>query len=375
MILGIDASNIRAGGGLTHLAELLRAADPLAHGFSKVVVWSGASTLARIESKSWLVKCHDAILDRGLAWRVYWQRFRLKPLLYEAGCHLLFVPGGTDASGFQPMVTMNQNLLPFEWRELLRYGWSPMTFKFALLRLTQSRTYRRAKGIIFLSEYAEHAVGSVLGSNTAITAIIPHGVHQRFEAAPRVARPIESYTASKPLRLLYVSIVDVYKHQWHVATAVARLRAAGTPVALDLVGPPGAGMRRLQRTLAQVDPRAEVIQYHGAVAHETLADLYRRADGAVFASSCETFGQILLEAMAAGLPIACSNRSAMPEVLGEAGLYFDPESPEQIATVLLRLVESAQLRSELAMAAYQRARRYSWTECARQTFEFIAGCR
>ena len=63
MILGIDASNIRAGGGLTHLVELLGAADPLAHDFSRVVVWSGRSTLSRIEDRDGLGKVSGPVLD------------------------------------------------------------------------------------------------------------------------------------------------------------------------------------------------------------------------------------------------------------------------------------------------------------------------
>jgi glycosyltransferase involved in cell wall biosynthesis len=92
----------------------------------------------------------------------------------------------------------------------------------------------------------------------------------------------------------------------------------------------------------------------------------------VFASSCENLPNILLEAMASGLPIACSNRLPMPEVLGPAGVYFDPLRPRQIEDALRQLFHDAQLRRHLAVAAFERAGQFSWSDCARDTFRFLA---
>ncbi len=115
MILGVDASNIRGGGGVTHLVELFRAADPVAFGFSQVIVWSGQETLSRVEDRPWLVKSHQSLLDKSLPYRMFWQRFRLSDLARTADCDLLFVPGGSYAGDFGPIVTMSRNMLPFEW--------------------------------------------------------------------------------------------------------------------------------------------------------------------------------------------------------------------------------------------------------------------
>jgi glycosyltransferase involved in cell wall biosynthesis len=62
----------------------------------------------------------------------------------------------------------------------------------------------------------------------------------------------------------------------------------------------------------------------------------------------------------------------MPEVLGDAGVYFDPESTPDIARALRELVDSPTLRGKLAQGSFDRARVYSWTSCAAQTFEFLA---
>ncbi len=372
MILGINAFNLRAGGGVTHLVELLGAAELPAHGFDRVIVWAGAATLAKIDDRVWLQKVYVPILDRGIFFRVFWQRLMLKRLAAQAGCDVLFVPGGSDASGFGPIVTMSRNMLPFEWAEMRRYGWSLYTLKFLLLRWSQSRLFRKAEGVIFLTEYARDAVLNAIGSIHGMSSIIPHGISPRFYRSPRPQLPTQQYSAAQPCRVLYVSSVDMYKHQWHVAEAVTQLRSAGIPVVLELVGPPSEGMRRLNETLNRVDPKGSFITYRGAVPYSDLDELYAKADIGVFASSCENMPNILLEGMAAGLPMACSHRGPMPEILGNAGVYFDPENPSDIAHALRKLIESPDLREQLATAAFERAQAFSWRRCAEETFGFLA---
>jgi glycosyltransferase involved in cell wall biosynthesis len=372
MRLGIDASNIRDGGGVTHLVELLRAANPLAYGFSKVIVWSGRATLSKIEDRSWLVKSHQPLLDRRLLYRAFWQRFTLSPLARTAGCDVLFVPGGTYAGDFHPSVTMSRNMLPFEWREFRRYGWSVATLRYILLRWSQSWAFRRADGLIFLTQYAQERVMRVIKHTSANLVVIPHGVDERFFTPPRGTESVQ-YSNESPFRLLYVSIINHYKHQWHLAEAVSRLRHEGLPVALDLVGPayPPA-LKRLRIVLERLDPAGTFIRYLGPVPHNDLPARYREADACVFASSCENMPNILMEGMASGLPTACSNRGPMPEVLGDAGVFFDPESPDSIADAVRMLFSSPPLRARLAKASFERAQEFSWQRCAHETFSFLA---
>lgn len=372
MILGINASNIRQGGGVTHLVELLRAADPPAHGFEKVVVWSVPSTLDRIEARPWLRKEREPALERGPLSRLAWHRFRLAYRARAAGCSLLFAPGASDVSGFRPLVTMSQNLLPFEWRELRRFGFSWMGLKMALLRLSQGRTIRRADGVIFLTSYAKETVQKVAGPLHGATTIVPHGIDERFFRAPRPQVEARQFDQSRPCRILYVSFVYPYKHQWNVAEAVARLRSSGLAVTLELVGPDASGSPRLAATLARIDPAGHFVFRRGEVPHGSIQEVYASTDVNVFASTCENLPIILLEAMASGLPTVCSDRGPMPEVLGEAGEYCNPEDPDDIARALRRLIESPTLRAGKAEGAYALARQYSWTRCADETFQFLA---
>lgn len=373
MILGIDASNLRTGGSITHLIEMLRVAQPNKSGFSKVIVWSGRTTLARIDDKPWLVKSHQPLLDGPLAKRAFWQRFKLSRLTRDAKCDSLFVPGGSYAGDFHPIVTMSRNMLPFEWREMRRYGLSWMTLKLLLLRRTQSDSYRRADGIIFLTRYARTAVLDVIGKAKARIATVPHGIDGRFFLEPRPQLPISDYSPDRPFLILYVSTIDMYKHQDKVATAIASLASEGLPVSLILVGGAyGPALRSLRQTLVRVAAGTGVVDYRGPLPYAELHTTYAQADLCVFASSCENMPNTLLEGMASGLPIACAERGPMPEMLGDTGLYFDPEDPLSIASTVRRMIESPELRQSLAEKSSRYARAYSWHRCAGDTFSFIA---
>jgi glycosyltransferase involved in cell wall biosynthesis len=375
LTIGIDATNLRRGGGITHLVELLRAAQPAAQGFERVVIWSGTPTLDALEESPWLDKRNPlGRQGKGLLQRTLWQRYRLSQAARDAGCDVLFVPGGSYAGNFQPVVTMSQNLLPFDMCELRRYGWSMLALKLMLLRLIQTRSFKKADGMIFLTKYARDVVLSVTGKLRCKICITPHGLNSRFSSAPKPQRAIVEYDDAHPYRVLYVSIVDQYKHQWHVVEAVAILRKEGFPIVLDLVGPAYLpALQRLNATIARADAERRWVHYHGAIPYTEMQAMYAEVDMSIWASTCETFGIILLEAMASGLPIACSNRQPMPEVLGETGVYFDPEQPEDIARALRELIKSPQLRTELAQASYERAQQYSWRRCADETFGFLVG--
>jgi len=373
--LGIDATNIRQGGGVTHLSQLLQAGDPVAAGFNRVTVWTCQSTAAKLSERPWLMRRSAPWMEAELPWRIVGQQFQLPGELIDAGCDVLFSPGGTLPSlCSMPAVAMSQNMLPFEPLEAARFGrLSAMRLKMRLLRYTQSRSFRHADGMIFLTRYAETVVSKALGGISNSTALVPHGIETRFLQPPRPQRQLVACSVERPFRMLYVSILMPYKHQVEVARAANQLRAEGLPIQMRFIGAPWGDYGREFRALLDVlDPEREFLLWSGSEPFDAVHDLYQSADLFVFASSCENLPNILIEAMAAGLPIASSDRGPMPEVLAEAGVYFDPEVPTAIADALRKLALDASLREKLAGFAWRKAQAYSWERCARDTFEFIA---
>jgi glycosyltransferase involved in cell wall biosynthesis len=370
--VGIDASNLRGGGGITHLAALLSHLDIADAGVERIVVWGSRAVLGRLIERPWLVKSNPRELEGTAAARLAWRR-RTLPRCARDECNLLFAPGGLCTDRFHPVVTMSRNMLPFQFREMARYGLSRMFLRLGLLRSAQRRSFQIADGVIFLSQFARETVLRATGPLSGLSIVIPHGIESKFFCEPRPARPAVDFTLNEPMRLLSVSIVDVYKHQWCIAEAVARLRQEGLPISVRFVGDAYApAANRLSRVIHKHDPQREFLHYDGPVDHASLPGCYQGAEGFVFASSCENLPNILLEAMASGLPIACSDRQPMPEVLGPAGVYFDPTRPREIETALRQLFCDAELRRHLARAAHERAQQFSWSACARDTFRFLA---
>jgi glycosyltransferase involved in cell wall biosynthesis len=369
MRLCIDGSNLRQGGGVTHIKELLAQADIAVHGFDRIYIWAPRATLAQLVEHPWLVKRTEPVLESNPLRRALWQRYRLGALARADGCALIFVPGGTFTTPFRPIVTMCRNMLPFEWREMRRYGVSLQGMRLLMLRFAQARSFRRASGMIFLTHYAREVVDRQVGRLEGPMQIIPHGVDARFFAPIRRAMSTEP----RPLEIVYVSIIDHYKHQVPVSKAVVRLAAEGHPLRLTLIGPsyPPA-MKHLRSMLDRLDPDGSIVRYLGPMAHEEIHAVYERADVGLFASSCENMPNILLEEMAAGLPIACSDRGPMPEILRGAGEFFDPEDVSSIAEAILRLIRDPGLRERRARAAQALAREYSWPRCADETFRFLS---
>jgi glycosyltransferase involved in cell wall biosynthesis len=376
VILGIDASNIVTGGGITHLCEVLKCSGQHIDGFRRIIVWTGSKTIAKVCYRAALKKMFVPVLlsRRSLPGRVLWQQIALPKLVKQHGCNLLFSPGGSLPCRLSvPAVTMSQNMLPFEGKEAERYKTASMRIRLKLLNTVQRMSYQKADGLIFLTQYAKSRISLQLKKRPARSTIIPHGISKRFFLPPREQNPLDLYSQVRPFRLLYISNVDVYKHQWYVAEAVVALRKKGFPVIIDFIGSsyPEA-MRRFKKAVQRVDLKGDVVTYKGFCSYDEIAGIYHRADAFVFASSCENMPNILLEAMASGLPIACSGRGPMPEMLGSGGLYFDPESPNEIEKALRTLVESIELRGRCASTAYRLAKKYSWERCASETFSFLS---
>lgn len=109
----------------------------------------------------------------------------------------------------------------------------------------------------------------------------------------------------------------------------------------------------------------------GYVTDAQLKALYQQAQGFIHASLYEGFGLTPLEAMTCGCPVVVSQAAAIPEVCGEAALYFDPHDPQEIAQRVRQVVTGDALREQLRQKAIAQAQKFSWRTCALQTFEIV----
>ncbi|MCH9743487.1 MAG: glycosyltransferase family 4 protein [Gammaproteobacteria bacterium] len=364
MRLIIDATNIADGGGVTHLYELLSHVSLDQYGIERVLVFSCNKTLNLLPDEPWLSKESHPFLEKSLLYRFFWQLWMLPR--YMQNNDLLFIPGGVYLGKIRPFVTMHQNQLPFELSEIKRYPIGKQKLRLKVLRRLQLRTFKKASGIIFLSEYSKSSITKLLTDTKKYFTTIPHGIAKKFSNLS------ENKSEEGSFRLLYVSRIDPYKRHREVIEAVARLKSSGLDISLQIVGQ-GTMIQKdeLMLHIKKVDPYFNYIKYDDEALYSDMASYYRHANAFIFMSGCETFGMVLLEAMAAGLPIICSNRSSMPEILQNAGRYCDPDCPDSIVRSIAELYNSRELCKEMACKARLLSRRYCWKNCADSTFLFL----
>lgn len=370
IVVGVDASRNRSGGAKAHLIGLIGCGDPLEYGIRQIHLWAYKSLLDSVPDRSWLIKHNPAALERSLVHQVLWQIFQLPTELRAAKCNILLNTDAGTMSSFRPSVTMSRDMLSYEPGEIERYGWSKARLRLILLRLVQNRSLRRADGAVFLTHHAARVIQQSCGPIQRV-GYIPHGVGDNFQALTHTLPwPING---QRPIRLLYISNAAWYKHQWMVIRAARQLREQGVNVTLTLVGGgSGPAQQKLRQQMSISDPQGVFVTQDEFVPQAALPNYLAEADIFVFASSCENMPNTLVEAMAAGLPIACARRGPMPEVLEDGGEYFDPEDPASIAYALRKLIDDPDLRQRLAFRAKALSSRYSWERCARETWSFLA---
>jgi glycosyltransferase involved in cell wall biosynthesis len=219
-------------------------------------------------------------------------------------------------------------------------------------------TCRRA---IAVSGYARQTLAGGFGRKVGV---IPHGVDDAFGKISRA--PGES-----PY-LLAVGDIYVQKNLRTLLAAFMRVRAARPELRLKIAGRPvDADYASLVREDAARLGVADATDFLGTVPRETLMELYAGCSVFVFPSTVETFGQPLVEAMAAGAPVACADAAAMPEIAGSAVQYFDPLDAAAMADRILSLLSDPALAARLSAAGRRRAQAYSWPETARRTADLL----
>jgi glycosyltransferase involved in cell wall biosynthesis len=226
-------------------------------------------------------------------------------------------------------------------------------------------TVRRADRVITGSHNSAKDLVELLGLSDAQIDVAHYGVRVEPDAptAPESELRERLGLGGDPV-VLCVAQKRPYKNQEALVRAFADRRVPDARLVL-----PGARtayeeeLRSLARTLGVADR----VHLPAWLDDRDLAGLYELADCFALASRLEGFGLPVVEAMARGVPVACSDRSALPEVVGDAALLFDPDDNEQVVASLARLLGDLRLREDLAARGRERAARFTWEATAEAT--------
>jgi len=216
----------------------------------------------------------------------------------------------------------------------------------------------RAAAIVSDSEYSKRAIVERLGVSAAKVSVIPVALGHEFKPASLTAAARARYGLTSPY-ILYVGNFNPHKNIPRLIRAFGLLPG---PVrshhSLVLAGGYGDGRPELAR-LAESLGLTDRVVFSGRVDDADLPALYSEAAVYVTPSLEEGFGSTVLEAMACGAPVISSNRAALPEVVGDAGLLFDAEQERELAAVLARVLSDAALAEDLRRRALARAGLYT----------------
>jgi glycosyltransferase involved in cell wall biosynthesis len=190
---------------------------------------------------------------------------------------------------------------------------------------------------------------------------------QRFspQAEPGEQARVQALLGTDAPYLLYIARLEhPGKNHVRLLEAFARLRRErALPHRLVLAGGRWSGAEAIDAKVTELGLEQAVV-FPGFVPSELLPALYRGAELFVFPSLFEGFGIPVLEAMASGTPVCAADCSSIPEVVGDAGLLFDPASADAIAVSMGRLLDDADLRRQLVERGLAQAAGFSWDRTA-----------
>lgn len=363
MQLTVDARVWKTGIG-TYTLNLLS-------GIRQVEPSVSVTAIVRAEAESAISPlCHKTIV---VDVPIYTAKEQLRIKAAARGCDLLHVPHyNVPVLHKGPLVVTIHDLT-----HITNPSFGKTTKALVYARPMLQIAARKASHIITVSEYSKREIVDRLGASADKISVIYNGVGPQFQPGNQDESRARVQTVlgiDRPY-LLCVGNLKPHKNLGTLARAFAALRSKRQRQFDGLLLLVGDDRKHRQGILEECSR----LGLDGALRHvpwlpdELLVHVYRAADLTVMPSSSEGFGFPVLESMACGTPVACSSATSLPEVGGDAAVYFDPSSEEEMAAMIERALDSPNLRDELREKGLKQAAKFSWAESARKHVEAYRG--
>ncbi|MGQ9706813.1 MAG: glycosyltransferase family 4 protein [bacterium] len=259
------------------------------------------------------------------------------------------------------------DLMPFIFRDYL----PPSRIRefFPIYRSVVNRTARIANHIITVSKHSSNDIKRILGINSKKITIIYSAADENFK--PLGDRDpssiLDRYNIRRPY-LLFVGRQEFNKNIPGIIEAFVEVRLKGYNVQLVMITEPGRFYKQVEPILEDENLKDSVI-ITGMIPQEDLYIIYSSAYILLIPSFYEGFGLPAVEAMASRVPVIVSDRSSLPEVTGDAGLYVDPEREDLIAEAIIKLLSDEKIREDYANKCYERSKEFSWEKTVKNTIK------
>jgi glycosyltransferase involved in cell wall biosynthesis len=286
--------------------------------------------------------------------RILYEQSSLPSAIDREKVDLVFNPGFTGPKSLSvPAVTVFHDLQHVHHPEYFRKRELP----FWNLLLTQA--IRSSQKIIAASEFTRRDVLDHYQLPDDKVVAIPHGVERAFFDLERKPDPENPY-------LLCVSTIDPNKNIEKLIRVFGGLRGEFPRLRLVLAGMRGSHTAKVEAMIEELELRPWV-RVTGWVPRTEIYKLYEGATAFVYPSTFEGFGLPVLEAIAAGVPLACSRIDPLVEVAGDAASFFDPRSEQEMAQAIWGLLTEPEATERQVQRGKSRAAGFTWDESARRT--------
>lgn len=229
---------------------------------------------------------------------------------------------------------------------------------------------KRARAIIAVSHYTK---SSIL---THFPWIPSEKIHVIYEGLTQFPSPSPTHLPTYPPTPYFLYVGNAYPHK-NLETllhAFSLFHKLHPEVRLILAGRGDVFYERLQRESSRLDLPTNAVEFILNPSDADLANLYRGATLYLFPSRSEGFGLPPLEAMSFGVPVAAARRTSLPEILGDAVMWFDPDNIEEMIRVMETILTDNALRDSLVSKGFEQIKRYSWATMAREILKIYESC-
>jgi glycosyltransferase involved in cell wall biosynthesis len=292
--------------------------------------------------------------------RILWEQFAMPLVVRRDRLDVLLCPGFT-----MPLAAGCPTVVVFHDLQHKRHPQHFRWFELPFWEFFLWASARRSTRLITVSEATRRDLLLYYKVEDRNVDVVRHGVDERFFEISRLRARGET----SPF-LLCVSTLRAHKNLDRLIRAFAEFRKAKPEFRLVIAGMHGQQSRDLER-LARKLGLAEAVRFTGWIPREELYNLFRDAHAFIYPSSFEGFGMPVLEALASGIPTACSEIPPIREFVGKAALCFDPSDVGAIQEAIELIVSDENLRGSMSVEGPARASQFSWDTTARQTLAVL----
>lgn len=230
---------------------------------------------------------------------------------------------------------------------------------------------RRSRHIIAVSNNTKLDLLRIMDIKAEKVSVVYEGAPSEFnpEPQPEDSEALKHYGITKPY-VLFVGTLEPRKNLNVLIKGFDKASKNNPDLHLVLVGKRGWMAQAIFDELERRDLLGRV-HITGYVKEGYLPSLYREASAFIYPSLYEGFGLPPLEAMASGTPVIVSRSSSLPEVVGDAGIYVDPLSVDELAQAIDDVANDEQLAADLRKKGLEQAKRFSWEVAAKETLEIL----